>query len=94
VRMGMLENGKIAYVEEKPDLMPGNSFHNRARLPVHRTALGDVLLAHARVESRGDGGGPRVGQAQRRYSPNSHGARNEHSLRVLEGASDTGPSRD
>ena len=26
MRMGMLENGKIAYVEEKPDLMPGNSF--------------------------------------------------------------------
>src|SRR3954469_8264001 len=33
--MGMLENGKIAYVDEKPDLMPGNSFPDRARLPFH-----------------------------------------------------------
>jgi DNA-binding IclR family transcriptional regulator len=57
--MGMLENGKIAYVEEKPDLMPGNSFPNRARLPVHGTALGEALLAYgARVESRMDEGGP------------------------------------
>jgi DNA-binding IclR family transcriptional regulator len=59
VRMGVLENGKIAYVEEKPDLMPGNSFPNRARLPVHGTALGEgVAGVRARVESRRDGGGP------------------------------------
>ena len=97
--MGVLENGKIAYVEEKPDLMPGNSFPNRARLPVHGTALGEALLAyglayglvsnHVEMEE-----GHRVGQTQKRYSPNSHGAGDEHSLRVLEGASDTGPPRD
>ena len=93
--MGMLETGKIAYVEEKPDLMPGNSFPNRARLPVHGTALGEALLAyglasnHVEMEE-----GHRVGQTQKRYSPNSHGAGDEHSLRVLEGASDTGPPRD
>jgi hypothetical protein len=83
--MGMLENGKIAYVEEKPDLMPGNSFPNRARLPVHGTALGEALFAsglasnHVEMEE-----GHRVGQTQERYSPNSRGAGDEHSLRVLE----------
>jgi hypothetical protein len=46
VRMGMLEHGKIVYVEEKADLMPGNSLPNRARLPVHSTALGETLLAY------------------------------------------------
>ena len=66
--MGMFENGKIAYVEEKPDLMPGNSFPNRARLPVHGTALGEALLAyglasnHVEMEE-----GHRVGQTQKRY---------------------------
>ena len=91
----MIENGKIAYVEEKPDLMPGNSFPNRARLPVHGTALGEALQAyglasnHVEMEE-----GHRVGQTQKRYSPNSHGAGDEYSLRVLEGASDTGPRRD
>ena len=95
MRMGMLENGKIAYVEEKPDLMPGNSFPNRTRMPVDSTALGKALQAyglasnHVEMEE-----GHRVGQTQKRYSPNSHGAGDEHSLRVLEGASDTGPRRD
>jgi hypothetical protein len=93
--MGMLENGKIAYVEEKPDLMLGNSFPERARLPFHSTALGEALLAyglasnHVWMEE-----GHRVGQTQKRYPANSHGAGDEHSLRVLEGASDTGPPRD
>ena len=91
----MLENGKIAYVEEKPDLMPGDSFPDRARLPVHSAALGEALLAyglasdHIWMEE-----GHRVGQTQKRYPPNSHGAGDEHPLRVLEGESDTGPPRD
>ncbi len=40
----MLETGKIAYVEEKPDLMPGNSFPTSPAAG-HGTALGEALLA-------------------------------------------------
>jgi DNA-binding IclR family transcriptional regulator len=47
VRLGVLKNGDIAYIEKTPDLVPGTSFPNRARLPVHATALGKALLAYA-----------------------------------------------
>jgi DNA-binding IclR family transcriptional regulator len=43
----VLRNGDIAYIEKTPDLVPGTSFPNRARLPVHATALGKALLAYA-----------------------------------------------
>jgi len=47
VRLGVLRNGDIAYIEKTPDMVPGTSFPNRARLPVHATALGKALLAYA-----------------------------------------------
>ena len=47
VRLGVLKNGDIAYIEKTPDMVPGTSFPNRARLPVHATALGKALLAYA-----------------------------------------------
>lgn len=40
VRLGVLKNRDIAYIEKTPDLVPGTSFPNRARLPVHATVLG------------------------------------------------------
>jgi hypothetical protein len=75
--------------------MPGNSFPNRVRMPVHGTALGEALLTYGLASNLVEmEEGHRVGQTQKRYSPNSHGAGDEHSLRVLEGASDTEPPRD
>jgi DNA-binding IclR family transcriptional regulator len=47
VRLGVPKNGDVAYIEKTPDLVPGTSFPNRARLPVHATALGKALLAYA-----------------------------------------------
>jgi DNA-binding IclR family transcriptional regulator len=46
VRLGVLKNGDVAYIDKTPDLVPGTSFPHRARLPVHATALGKALLAY------------------------------------------------
>jgi DNA-binding IclR family transcriptional regulator len=44
-RMGVLDGLEIAYIEKKMGPKPGTLFPNRARLPLHATALGKVLLA-------------------------------------------------
>jgi DNA-binding IclR family transcriptional regulator len=47
VRLGVLKKRDLAYIEKTPDLVPCTSFPNRARLPVHATALSKALLAFA-----------------------------------------------
>jgi DNA-binding IclR family transcriptional regulator len=46
-RLGVLDELEIAYIEKRPGPFPGTSFPNRARLPVHASAMGKALLAHA-----------------------------------------------
>jgi DNA-binding IclR family transcriptional regulator len=46
-RLGVLDELEVAYIEKRPGPFPGTSFPNRARLPVHASALGKALLAHA-----------------------------------------------
>jgi len=45
VRLGVLNQFQLSYVEKKPGLQAGTSFPNHARLPLHATALGKALLA-------------------------------------------------
>jgi DNA-binding IclR family transcriptional regulator len=45
VRLGVLEQLQLSYVEKKPGLQAGTSFPNPARLPLHATASGKALLA-------------------------------------------------
>jgi DNA-binding IclR family transcriptional regulator len=45
VRLGVLEELRLSYVEKQPGLRPGTSFPNSARLPLHATALGKAMLA-------------------------------------------------
>jgi hypothetical protein len=95
VALAMLHAVVAAAAQAEASTVSGNSFPNRTRMPVDSTALGKALQAyglasnHVEMEE-----GHRVGQTQKRYPPNSHSAGDEHSLRVLEGASDTGPPRD
>jgi DNA-binding IclR family transcriptional regulator len=45
-RLGVLEQLEVAYIEKRPGPFPGTSFPNKARLPLHASALGKILLAH------------------------------------------------
>jgi DNA-binding IclR family transcriptional regulator len=45
VRLGVLDQFQLSYVEKKPGLQAGTSFTNLARLPLHATASGKALLA-------------------------------------------------
>lgn len=45
VRLGMVEEGQIAYITNEPGPRPGTLFPNCARLPLHATAMGKALLA-------------------------------------------------
>ena len=47
VRLGVICGTEIAYIEKSPGARPGTSFPNPARLPLHATALGKILLAFA-----------------------------------------------
>jgi DNA-binding IclR family transcriptional regulator len=44
-RLGVVEGLDVAYIEKKAGPEPGTLFPNPARLPLHATALGKVLLA-------------------------------------------------
>ena len=44
-RLGVVDGLEVAYVEKKPGPEPGTLFPNPARLPLHATAIGKVLLA-------------------------------------------------
>jgi DNA-binding IclR family transcriptional regulator len=44
-RLGVVDGLEVAYVEKKAEPEPGTLFPNAARLPLHATALGRVLLA-------------------------------------------------
>jgi len=46
-RLGVLAELEVAYTEKRPGSFPGTPFPNRARLPVHASAIGKALLAHA-----------------------------------------------
>jgi DNA-binding IclR family transcriptional regulator len=46
-RLGVLDQLEVAYIEKQPGPFPGTSFPNKARLPLHASALGKALLAHA-----------------------------------------------
>jgi DNA-binding IclR family transcriptional regulator len=47
VRLGVLDELDVAYIEKRPGPTPGTLFPNTARLPAHATALGKALLAAA-----------------------------------------------
>jgi IclR family transcriptional regulator, acetate operon repressor len=44
-RLGVVDGLDVAYVEKKTGSEPGTLFPNAARLPLHATAMGKVLLA-------------------------------------------------
>lgn len=44
-RLGVLDGLEVAYIEKTAESKPGTLFPNRARMPLHATALGKVLLA-------------------------------------------------
>jgi DNA-binding IclR family transcriptional regulator len=44
-RLGVVDGLEVAYVEKKAEPEPGTLFPNAARLPLHATAMGRVLLA-------------------------------------------------
>lgn len=47
VRLGVLLNGRIVYMEKRPGFDRVTAFSRNATLPAHATALGKVLLAFA-----------------------------------------------
>lgn len=47
VRLGVLDNGRVAYVEKRAGPDPVTSFSAGTTLPAHATALGKALLAFA-----------------------------------------------
>ena len=47
VRLGVLDELEVAYIEKAPGYTPVTSFSPAARLPAHATALGKALLAFA-----------------------------------------------
>jgi DNA-binding IclR family transcriptional regulator len=47
VRLGVLDELEISYIEKSPGYTPVTSFGPAARLPLHATALGKALLAFA-----------------------------------------------
>jgi len=51
VRLGMLDELEISYIEKSPGYTPVTSFHPAARLPLHATALGKALLAFAHPQT-------------------------------------------
>jgi len=51
VRLGMLDELEISYIEKSPGYTPVTSFSPAARLPSHATALGKALLAFASPET-------------------------------------------
>jgi DNA-binding IclR family transcriptional regulator len=44
-RLGVLDGTEVTYIEKQPGPVPGTTFPNKARLPIHATALGKALLA-------------------------------------------------
>lgn len=44
-RLGVVDGLEVAFVEKRPGPEPGSLFPNPARLPLHATAMGKVLLA-------------------------------------------------
>ncbi|HEX5813167.1 MAG TPA: IclR family transcriptional regulator [Pseudonocardia sp.] len=44
-RLGVVDGLEVAYIEKRPGPEPGTLFPNPARLPLHATAIGKVLLA-------------------------------------------------
>ncbi|HEV7452046.1 MAG TPA: IclR family transcriptional regulator C-terminal domain-containing protein, partial [Pseudonocardiaceae bacterium] len=51
VRLGVIDELEISYIERAPGYIPVTSFSPAARLPVHATALGKALLAFAPTET-------------------------------------------
>ncbi|MDT0351698.1 IclR family transcriptional regulator [Pseudonocardia charpentierae] len=51
VRLGVVEAGEIAYIVRETGSNPGTLFPNRARLPLHATAMGKALLAFGSTAS-------------------------------------------
>jgi DNA-binding IclR family transcriptional regulator len=50
VRLGVLDELEVAYIEKAPGYAPVTSFSPAARLPAHATALGKALLAFASAD--------------------------------------------
>jgi IclR family transcriptional regulator, acetate operon repressor len=46
VRLGVVDALQVAYIGKGAESRPGTSFPNRARLPLHATAMGKTLLAY------------------------------------------------
>jgi IclR family transcriptional regulator, acetate operon repressor len=44
-RLGVLDGIEVTYIEKQTGPVPGTTFPNQARLPIHATALGKALLA-------------------------------------------------
>ena len=62
-RLGIVDGLEVAFVEKKPGPEPGTLFPNPARLPLHATAVGKVLLAfgsRSLVQVLGGGDLPRT----------------------------------
>jgi DNA-binding IclR family transcriptional regulator len=50
-RLGVLRNGRVAYIEKHVGSRPASCFSDHAVLPAHATALGKVLLAFSSREA-------------------------------------------
>ena len=50
-RLGVLENGRVAYIEKRVGADPVTPFGSSATLPAHATAVGKALLAFAPREA-------------------------------------------
>lgn len=46
-RLGILQDLEVSYIQKQPGPQPATAFSTAARLPLHATALGRVLLAFA-----------------------------------------------
>ncbi len=46
-RLGVLKDLEVSYIQKQPGPLPATAFTTAARLPLHATALGRVLLAFA-----------------------------------------------
>jgi IclR family transcriptional regulator, acetate operon repressor len=51
VRLGVAEAGQVSYIAKEVGPRPGTLFPNRAKLPLHATAMGKALLAFGTAAS-------------------------------------------